>query len=124
LYEKYITKFEVEKQEILNQIENSGVSSSNLAECIDYTLQISTNLHSIWELGDYPVKRKLQEMLFPEGVWYNYENDRFRTQRVNSFFSIIPSLSATNVNEKSGKLIGENQNTALVGPTGLEPVTL
>ena len=92
-YKKYLGKYQEERTQILKEIENCGVNSSNLQECIDFAIELSSNLLNIWKLADVTQKQQLQYLVFPEGVLYNKENDTFRTARVNSYFSLIPSLS-------------------------------
>jgi hypothetical protein len=76
---------------------------SNLEKSIDLALQLSCNLQNLWSLGDLEIKRSVQNLVFPEGIIFDYQNDRYRTKRVNSLFAIIPSLSNNfNSNKKTG----------------------
>ncbi len=40
----------------------------------------------MWESLSIDSKKALQNLLFPEGIYYNHENNQVRTSRVNSFF--------------------------------------
>ena len=50
---------------------------------------------------DFNKKQKLQTLLFPEGILYDKENDRVRTFRVNTIFSVSRYVSENYDNKKS-----------------------
>ncbi len=68
----------------------STISSSNLQNAINSTLDISSNLSEIWICGDLGQKNKIQNLVFPSGLGYDKSNWKVRTSRVNSIFSYIP----------------------------------
>lgn len=77
----------------------------------------------MWVLGDYHTKQKLQKLVFPEVVAYDKENNDYRTEKANSVFSLIASLS-TSYRTKNKRPISVSANrSVLVAGTGLEPVT-
>ena len=100
VYNKWTAKYQAEIKNIRVQLENCSVSSSNLKDCVNYTMNLSTNLLKMWQNGDIVKKQNLQELIFPEGIWYNRELDRVRTERVNSFFSVIPTMSNHYIDKK------------------------
>ncbi len=51
------------------------------------------NLSDMWVYGDLEQKRKLQRMVFPDGIEYDHENDIYRTFRTNAIFDVIRSFS-------------------------------
>ena len=77
----------------------------------------------MWQKADVIGKQNIQSLVFPEGIRYNRESDTVRTDRVNSYFSVISSLSAflEGVKEKGKR--SEDTFPDLVGPPGLEPGT-
>ncbi len=60
-------------------------------------------------------------MVFPEGILFDYENDCYRTQRINSLFGIIPSLSNNFDKNKNGITPKNKELSRLVLKAGLEP---
>ena len=69
------------------------------------------------------LKKKIQELVFPEGVLIDTKKRQYLTKKVNSVF-VVNSLLSSNCNHKkendsSGKL----ESSYLVARTGLEPVT-
>ena len=51
--------------------------------------------------GTLETKRAIQNMMFPEGILFDFKNDTYRTTRVNSIFALINSVST---------VLGENKN--------------
>jgi len=64
---------------------------------------------------DFNKKQKLQTLLFPEGILYDKENDRVRTFRVNTIFSVSRYVSENYDNKKSGILSVKDLNSTFVG---------
>jgi hypothetical protein len=64
------------------------------------------------------VKRSLQFMLFPEGIGYDFKNDRLRTFRVNSIFTAIASISDKLKANKNGTFQNDFEKSRLVTSTG------
>ena len=75
----------------------------------------------MWENGNLAEKRKIQKMVFPDGIEYDRENDEYRTFRVNSFFSYIPVISKELGYKKTGKFRVKTKNSGSVLEAGLEP---
>ena len=101
LYEKYQPKYEKECVDLNDQISRFGNYSSTLEKVQKYALDITLNLLTIWESSNLDGKKVLQNMLFPEGIYYNREKDLFRAKRANSFFTIIGVLSGNYSNKNS-----------------------
>jgi len=45
------------------------------------------SISDIWLNSEFDKKRKLQELLFPEGIYF--ENNKFRTPKINPILSLI-----------------------------------
>ena len=68
----------------------------------------------MWAKGSLTEKRKIQKMVFPDGIEYDHKNDEYRTFRVNSFFSYIPVVSKELEHKKTGKFRVKTKNSGLV----------
>lgn len=64
----------------------SDVEISNLDSNIEKSLEISQNIHNYWQLGSLQEKRKLQKLVFPEGIVIDTKNRVYLTSKVNSLF--------------------------------------
>ena len=110
-----------EKLEIEKNLQQDGFNLSNLEKSIELALQYSLQLPSLWSSGDLEVKKSIQNMVFPDGILYDFKNDNYRTTRVNSIFSVIPSLSIINNDKKNGSNTDFSDYSRLVPEAGIEP---
>ena len=124
IYEKFISKYNVEKVDLESNLLNSTISSSNLQNAINTALDISSNLTDIWACGDLGQKKKIQNLVFPSGLGYDKSNGKVRTTRVNSIFSCIPEIAKKLKKTKNGKPVKSNQFSAWVTPARFEPATV
>ncbi len=121
-YHKFEAKLKKELETIQVHTSENSFNLSNLEKSIDLALQLSCNLQELWSLGDLETKRSVQNMVFPDGILFDYKNDRYRTPRINSFFKIIDSLSNDFGSNKNGTRSNKKDVSRLVLKTGLEPV--
>ena len=75
----------------------------------------------MWENGNLAEKRKIQKMVFSDGIEYDRENDEYRTFRVNSIFSAIASISGDLAQNKKENYPNFNGNSLEVESEGFEP---
>ena len=118
IYKKFKGKYETQRRELQSKIKNPTIASSNLNNAIEKALQLSASLQDIWVNGDLKQKQKIQHLVFPNGLGYDKPNDRVRTTRENTIFSVIPSLSIKIEDIKKGEPIPLNQFSDLV--SGIE----
>ena len=124
IYKKFKGKYETQRRELQSKIKNPTIASSNLNNAIEKALQLSASLQDIWVNGDLKQKQKIQHLVFPNGLGYDKPNDRVRTTRENTIFSVIPSLSIKIEDIKKGEPIPLNQFSDLVTTRGFEPPTI
>ena len=123
IYQKYSQKITDEIREIEKDLDDTGLNSSNLEKCIENVVELSCNLNKMWDLSDYDEKRKIQYLVFPEGIWYDRKNDRVRTNRVNSLFFCLSHYKRVLEDKKSGTSTKLSEDSAWVVPPGIEPGT-
>ena len=88
----------------VKEFEKKNFNLSNLEKAIEEALNYSFKLSDMWVSGDLEQKRKLQRMIFTEGIEYNHENDIYRTFRTNAIFDVINSLSGIRKHKKNRKI--------------------
>ncbi len=103
LYEKFSTKFKQEYNQINQQMGGCPISASNLEYYINRSIELSTELPSVWASSSFREKQKLQRLLFREGIYYNKQKDETRTTKINSVFSLIASLNGVS-GQKNNRL--------------------
>ncbi len=118
---KFEEKFKRELKSIKVNNSNNSFNLSNLEKSIELATKISCNLQELWSLGDLETKRAVQQIVFPEGILFDYKNDCYRTNRINSLFAIIPSLSNGFGSNKNGTTPKNKELSRQVLKAGLEP---
>ena len=123
-YDKFRTKLLTEVSEKKKNLTHNTFDSSNLKKAIDRALKYALNLPLLWSSGDIETKRKLQYMVFPDGLGYDFNNKRVQTFRVNSIFAQIACLSDKLGANKNGNFQNNIENSRLVTAEGFKPPTL
>jgi len=83
---------------------STEISSSNLVNGAEKCLEIAENISEVWALSQFDDKRRLQNLIFPEGILYNKQKDTIRTPRINSLFSTFQRLSSASKEIKTRNL--------------------
>jgi site-specific DNA recombinase len=123
LYEKFSAKFGQEKVEVEEQMRGCPVSASNLEYYINRSVEITSDLPSLWASSDFEGKQMLQYLIFPEGIYYNKQKDQTRTTKINSVF-LLSGRKIKGSGEKNKGLQSEISLKSLsVVSTGIEPVS-
>ena len=91
-----------------------GLSSSNLEKMIDRGLEIAENISDNWVSGSFDYKKRLQNMIFPEGILYNKQIDAVRTPKTNSFLAIIPLLTGGSREKIKARSVMSGHNSVQV----------
>jgi site-specific DNA recombinase len=107
MFERYRQKFGQEKQALEAELQKGKGKLSNFSEYVEKSLLMASQLASLWQQGEQPVREKLQ----------------YRTGRMNAIFSLIHSLSAAANPKKGGKTDADDQFSPWVAGAGLEPAT-
>jgi site-specific DNA recombinase len=123
IFDKYKTKFNLERTELLKNLSKNDVKVSNLEELTDNAITFASKLASLWDLSDYLDKQKIQNMVFPDGMTYHKKTNQCRTPRINSVFCHIAELAGISENKKNGNIALSSDVPVLVENTGVEPVT-
>ena len=67
------------------------------------------------------VRKRIQKIVFPEGIRYDHKNHRYRATRVNMMFARIPLLEEGLAKKKNGTSSNLKNLSRLVPGAGLEP---
>lgn len=122
-YDRFRTKLVAEVNQKKKNLSKHSFDSSNLKKSINIALKYALNLPLLWSSGNIEIKRKLQYMVFPDGLGYDFQNKRVQTFRVNSIFAQIACLSDKLGANKNGNFQNNIENSRLVTTTGFKPVT-
>ena len=119
LYKKYNEKYNIEEQELKQQVGNYLEISSNLENAIKKGFKIAQNIGQLWVSSDFDNKTKLQKLVFPEGIAYDRQKNKFRTFRVNTIFSLIADVARVSEAKKIGQPLNVDRNSRLVARRGM-----
>ncbi|HLV43125.1 MAG TPA: hypothetical protein VKY37_12665, partial [Brumimicrobium sp.] len=122
MYQKYKAEFDEELVKIRRQLENSHFKLSNLENALTKAMEFALKLPEMWQNGNLVVKRRIQKIVFPDGIRYNHQNHIYRTTRVNLLFAGIPLIQDDLLKKENGTSSNFKNLSRLVLGTGLEPV--
>jgi site-specific DNA recombinase len=122
-YQKFQPKYKMEQQQLLLDLAKLPQKSSNNGGMIKKAIDLAMKLPEIWGNSVVKTKEQLQRLVFPEGLLYDRENNRVRTLKVNSIFSLIAQLSKESFKNAKGTNHLINDLSPLAVRTGLEPAT-
>lgn len=102
IYLELKDEFEQKVSDLKGKLENTQTNISNLDKYIEISTGVVSNISKHWAFECVQTKKRIQEMLFPEGVSLDIKNRRYLTNKVNSIFMISSEISTDSerVNEK------------------------
>ena len=103
--EKQITEIELKKTD-------NGHEVKNKEHVVDAAIMLLTHPDDFWNLGTLEVKKRLQELVFPEGIIYDFSTG-VRTAQLNNSYLLMKNIG-----------LSADKNPNLVAGAGLEPATL
>ena len=101
------TELKRKKAEIEAELEKYSLDLSNLDSKINAVLVTCSKLGDLWSNGDLEIKRKVQELVFPNGILWDKQIRNYRTENRNEFFDLLDRLSV-NYGHKKETLSAEN----------------
>lgn len=106
LYQEFKTEIEIKIKDISEKLDKSSSKISNLQKYITTSGKVSQNLSDYWASGSLETKKRIQELVFPEGLIINVKNRVYLTKKVNTVFSLIAYLKGLREagNEKSHEI--------------------
>ena len=120
LYLEFIADFEKEKKKTLDELAKCSKGVSNPEMCVEFAINYSMKLPSVWDCAKYSDRQRLQFLIFPEGISYNRKEDRCRTNKANGAFEYIAELKRLLQESKGRTLIKKLESAAWVVPPRIE----
>ena len=96
---------------------------SSLDSYLDKSIEISQNIHKYWQLGTLDEKRKIQKLVFPEGIVVDNANTTYLTSKVNSLFLAKSQFMRTSGGINKKLPIKNDEESSLVAGVRLELTT-
>lgn len=120
LLKKMKAKFTKERDEMEDLSKPFSFSTANLENYINYSFEIIAKLPSMWSSSSYTVKRGIQKMIFPEGIFYNKKRGQTRTEKLNSIFCLIAGQQRVSAERKRDLSFEFKLKSLWVVPTRIE----
>ena len=118
LYDKHGGNVKKQISILEGELQRHPDNLSNYDEYIDYFSEISSNIGGFWFNAPNEIKLDFQNLVFSEGVVYDFKKEAYRTPKVNSIFIASVGLSGKN---KAGKSDDNIKNSRFVPGAGIEP---
>ena len=123
VFQKYRSRKQEEIEKVRSKLEETKNEISNLEMFIKKSVEISQNISKYWGSGNLDVKRKIQKLVFPEGIILSTQNSQYLTSKVNSLFSLKLDFIRTSEDVKEKLLTENDEEFSLVAEGGFEPPT-
>ena len=88
------------KANIEKDLEQYNLNLSNLDDKINAVVVTCSKLGSLWEQGDVDTKKRIQELVFPNGILWDRGIRNYRTENRNAFFDLLDRFSISYGNKK------------------------
>ena len=89
-----------QKSDINIQLTEAKSNESNLEKTAHVALVTSCKLETLWNKGSYDNKQKIQNLVYPEGIYWDKVNKCYRTIKENESLRIIRTLSSSYEEDK------------------------
>ena len=121
---KQLVKMEAERDEILRELGERDKSILNLSDYVSFGLELKDNMLKLWQLGNLGNKKRIQNLIFPDGLVYNKENDDIEPLSKNEFLFVFDLKSMGYKDKEKGQTLNFEDLSTLAPELGLEPRTL
>ena len=121
---KQLAKVEAERDEILRELEERDKSILNLSDYVSFGLVLKDNMLKLWQLGNLGNKKRIQNLIFPDGLVYDKENDDIEPLSKNEFLFVFDLKSMGYKDKEKGQTLNFEDLSILAPELGLEPRTL
>ena len=123
IYHITIADIEPNIESIEQELSDLPTITSNLESLIKFAVKSLQSISQLWVSADYDGKRKLQKIIFPEGLLVDMKNRVYLTTKTNAFIELITYFSTNYKLKKEGDFQQFAENPLSVARTGIEPVT-
>ena len=81
-----IQEYTERKDVLLLELEKWQVDTSNQNEMIPMVVATASKIGTLWKEGDLERKKKIQKLVFPEGIFWDKKKRAFLTKKRNAVF--------------------------------------
>lgn len=100
VYEIGVQELQSRKDVLTLEYEKWNEKLSNSEGFISKVIATASNIRDLWKEGSLETKRKIQKLVFPDGINWDKEISDYRTENRNPFFGLIERFSETCIKTK------------------------
>ncbi len=100
IYEVAIREMQNRKDVLTLELEKCNDNLSNLEAQIPVVISTACKLGTLWHDGNLETKRKIHNLVYPNGIYWDKTKRCYRTQNRNKFFDILDRYSISYGKEK------------------------
>ena len=123
VYNATISNLKEKLSDIEIGLEGAEENLSNLSKDTDKIIANICNIGDLWSNGSFDKCQKIQQLIHPEGIFWNRDTMNYRTVSENKVFEVFHNISSDYKNMRDIKKDNSHELSFLVAETGLEPVT-
>lgn len=94
IYLELKAELEAKINEISAQMKNDSSKISNLQNYLNISESVVSNISKYWASGDLETKKRIQELVFKDGIVLNTKKRQYLTKKVNNIFSLSSGLNS------------------------------
>lgn len=123
VYNITISRLKGDKEVLSKEVNRLQQTVSNSVEYIDKTIEMASNIGTSWKNGDYNIRKKIQKLAYPNGIFYDKKIGEYRTDGENKVFEVFSKISGTYSDIKKADKPFLSSLSDVVENIGLEPIT-
>ena len=123
VYEKFLAKVDSKISDLKAQYEGTGLEIPNLDIKVEKAIDFSQNVSKYWLSSNLDIKRRIQKLVFPEGLVLDTQKRQYLTSKINALFSAKQAFIRLSEEAKKRIPIKNDEDSDLVAGTGFEPMT-
>ena len=105
-YSVAIQEYTNRKDVLLLELEKWQMNLSNQKEMIPVVIATASKIGTLWKNADLETKKKIQNLVFPEGIFWDKKKRNYRTKKRNAVFELLDRFSMT-YGDKKGLPLSE-----------------
>ena len=99
-YETAMKEFNNRRDLVIIELDKCNLNLSNYEKQIPIVIATASNISGLWHNADLDSKRKIQNLIFPKGIFWDKHIADYRTVSRNKFFDLMDRFSVTYGNKK------------------------
>ena len=95
VYEAGMKELQSRKDTLTLELEQWSQKLSNCSHVVPQIIATASDISSLWKCGNLDIKRRIQNLVFPKGIYWDKQISDYRTENVCDFFLLMQIISDT-----------------------------